>query len=335
MEDASDGVAAGNPLRQTVPPQAFSMPQVNGVQPAPLVLIGSKGEWLGRSLESVLESAGYAVIRVEGGQRSLELARRLKPDVVILDEDLGGMTGVGVCQALRDDPLFDHATPIFLSAPAPSADQVRQRSYSAGAWDYCSQPIDVEVLLLKMRNFVRAKRELEHARAEMVIDPATGVYTAHGLHRLADTLGALGRRQRESFSCVAVQPSASAGHSMAMQERSEVQAELISRLADLLDKNSRKSDVVGHLGDARFAILAPDTGDAGVLGLVDRIKRALELTKTNPGHKDWDLSIGYASVNDLGDSEIQVTDLIGRAQQALTHAYMLNRPLSFNDLTLN
>jgi PleD family two-component response regulator len=310
------------------------MPPVNGVQPAPLVLIGSKGEWLGRSLESVLESAGYAVIRVEGGQRSLELARRLKPDVVILDEDLGGMTGVAVCQALRDDPLFDHATPIFLSAPAPSADHIRQKSYSAGAWDYCSQPIDVEVLLLKMRNFVRAKRELEQAREDMVIDPSTGVYTAHGLHRLADTLGALARRQRESFACVAVQPSATAGHSM--QERVDVQAELVGRLADLLDKNSRRSDVVGHLGDARFAILAPDTGDAGVVGLVERIRRALEASKSNPSwHKDWDLSIGYASVNDLGDGEIQAADLIGRAQQALTHAYMLNRPLSFNDLTLN
>jgi PleD family two-component response regulator len=312
------------------------MPPVNGVQPAPLVLIGSKGEWLGRSLETVLESAGYAVIRVEGGQRSLELSRRLKPDVVILDEDLGGMTGVSVCQALRDDPLFDHATPIFISSPAPMADQVRQRAYSAGAWDYCSQPIDVEVLLLKMRNYVRAKRDLEQARADLVVDPSTGVYTAHGLHRWAETLGALARRQRESFACVAVQPSATTGHSMPMQDRTELQAELMTRLADLCRKNSRKSDVVGHLGDARFAILAPDTGDAGVLGLVERIRRALEANKSNPGwHKDWDLSIGYASVNDLGDADIQATDLIGRAQQALTQAYMLNRPLGFNDLTLN
>src|SRR3982751_812165 len=140
------------------------MPQ-QPLQPAPLVLIGSKGEWLGRSLESVLESAGYAVIRVEGGQRSLELARRLRPDVVILDEDLGGMTGVAVCQALRDDPLFDHATPIIVSAPSPNSDQVRQRAYFAGAWDYCAQPIDVEVMLLKMRNYVRAKRELEQSKA--------------------------------------------------------------------------------------------------------------------------------------------------------------------------
>jgi PleD family two-component response regulator len=314
------------------------MVPVNGepLQPAPLVLIGSKGEWLGRSLESVLESAGYAVIRVEGGQRSLELARRLKPDVVILDEDLGGMAGVAVCQALRDDPLFDHATPIFLSAPAPSADQVRQRAFSAGAWDYCSQPIDVEVLLLKMRNYVRAKRELEHARADLVVDPSTGVYTARGLHRWAETLGALARRQRESFACVAVQPSAAAGHSLPMQERTELQAELMTRLAELCQKNSRRSDVVGHLGDARFAILAPDTGDTGVLGLVERIRRALEANKTHPGwHKDWDLSIGYASVNDLGDGDIEAIDLIGRAQQALTHAYMLNRPLGFNDLTIN
>jgi PleD family two-component response regulator len=306
------------------------------LQPAPLVLIGSKGEWLGRSLESVLEAAGYAVIRVEGGQRSLELARRLRPDVVILDEDLGGMTGVAVCQALRDDPLFDHATPIFLSAPAPAADQARQRAFFAGAWDFCSQPIDVEVLLLKMRNFVRAKRELEQSRADLMVDPSTGVYSAHGLHRWAETLGALASRQKKSFACVAVQPSAATGHAMSMQQRNDATNDLMTRLADLCQKNSRRSDVVGHLGDSRFAILAPDTGDAGVLGLVERIRKALETSKSNPGwNKDWDLSIGYSSVNDLGTGEVNATDLIGQAQQALTHAYMLNRPLGFKDLTLN
>ena len=311
------------------------MPSDQPMQPAPLVLISSKGEWLGRSLESVLETAGYAVIRTEGGQRSLELARRLRPDVVILDEDLGGMSGVSVCQALRDDPLFDHATPIFVSSPAPAADQVRQRAFSAGAWDYCSQPIDVEVLLLKMRNYVRAKRELEMSRSDLMVDPSTGVYTAHGLHRLAETLGSLARRQRESFACVAVQPAANGAKSLSVEQQAAAQLDLMSRLADLCQKNSRRSDVVGHLGDARFAILAPDTGDAGVVGLVERIRKALEASKANPGWQNFDLSIGYAAVNDLGDGDVNATDLIGRAQQALTHAYMLNRPLGFNDLTIS
>src|SRR3954465_6491259 len=170
------------------------------VDVAPLVLVASDDEWLGRSIERVLQSASYAVIRVEGGKRTLELARRLRPDAIVLDQDLAGMPGVSVCEALRDDDHFDHATPIFVTAPAPSADRVRSRAYLAGAWDYCSQPLDVELMLLKLRNYVRAKRDLERARSELMVDPKTGLYSAHGLHRWADTLGAIAQRQRGGFA---------------------------------------------------------------------------------------------------------------------------------------
>lgn len=300
------------------------------VEVKPLVLIASDGEWLGRSLESVLESSGYAVVRSQGGERSLELARRLRPDAIILDHDLSGITGIMVCQALRDDPQFDHAAPIILTAPAPAAEQIRSRAYAAGAWDYCSQPIDAEMLLHKIRNYVRAKREVEAARAELMVDPATGTYSAHGLERWAETLGSLARRQREAFACVAVQPSA--GHGPDHTNRS-ADAEFQRRLANLCQTNSRSSDVVGHLGGARFAILAPDTDNTGVMGLVNRIQNALRVSKD--ASPDWDLSIGYAAVKDLGEGKVNANELMGRAQSALTHAYMLNRPMSFDDLSVS
>jgi diguanylate cyclase (GGDEF)-like protein len=303
------------------------------VEHRPLVLIASDGEWLGRSLESVLESSGYAVVRTQGGQRALELARRLRPDALVLDQDLGGMTGVSVCQALRDDPLFDHSAPIFVTAPAPAAEHVRSRAYIAGAWDYCSQPIDVELLLLKLHNYVRAKRELEAARSKLMVDPVTGLYSEHGLGRWANTLGALARRQREGFACVAVQPAAGTGPD---HSKNSVELDMIKRVAELCQNNSRTSDVVGHLGGSRFAILAPNTDNTGVLGLVERLRRALRASQASAGGRaEWDLSIGYAAVQDLGDGNVNAADLMGRAQAALTHAYMLNRPLSFDDLPVS
>src|SRR5438876_9306555 len=94
-----------------------------------LVLIASEGEWLGRSLENVLESNGYSVLRVESGRRALELSRRTKPDAILLDDSLPDISGVDVCRALRDDPLFSHATPIFLMAAVQHASRVRTAAY--------------------------------------------------------------------------------------------------------------------------------------------------------------------------------------------------------------
>jgi CheY-like chemotaxis protein len=83
-----------------------------------LVLIASQGEWVGRSVESVLELNGYTVLRVEGGRRALDVARRTNPDALILDVSLSEMGGIEVCRALTSDPLFDPSTAIFIRARA-------------------------------------------------------------------------------------------------------------------------------------------------------------------------------------------------------------------------
>src|SRR5437867_12041091 len=111
---------------------------------APLVLIASGGEWVGRSLENVLESNGYTVLRVESGRRALELARRTNPDAILLDDSLADIDAVDVCHALRDDPLFNRATPIFITAAAQHASRVRSAAYASGAWEYCTHPLDVD-----------------------------------------------------------------------------------------------------------------------------------------------------------------------------------------------
>jgi CheY-like chemotaxis protein len=115
-----------------------------------LVLIASEGEWVGRSLENVLELNGYTVLRVDSGRRALELARRTNPDAILLDDSLADIDAVDVCRALRDDPLFNRATPLFITASAQHASRVRAAAYAAGAWEYCTHPLDVDMLLAKL-----------------------------------------------------------------------------------------------------------------------------------------------------------------------------------------
>src|SRR5260221_4833326 len=146
-----------------------------------LVLIASHGEWVGRSVESVLELNGFTVLRVAGGRRALDLARRVNPDALLLDDTLTEMGGVEVCRALRDDPLFDHSIPIFVTSPAPASNRLRLTAYEAGAWDFCSQPLDVEALLLKLNTYLRAGRGRRDLQASSLIHPLTPLSTASGL----------------------------------------------------------------------------------------------------------------------------------------------------------
>lgn len=312
-----------------------------------LVLVASGGEWEGRSFESVLELNDYRVVRVERGRRALELARRTPFDALFLDTALSDMGGIEVCRALRDDPLFDHATPILVTSAAPAAHRASTPAYAAGAWEYCSQPIDVETLMLKLATFVRAAAAVRDARAAALLDPTTGLYSAHGLEQLAKQLGARAVRNREPLACVAVQPRPSAdarvlaGGEYASEDvaRDILTHEALVEVMEVCRDESRRSDVIGYLGRSRVAILAPETDAAGAERFVGRLSRALEQAGTTGTKRGvTSLSAGYCAIDDLSAAGIEPAELVRRAEVALDHAVpsrIESPPVNFDQLTIN
>ena len=234
----------------------------------------AEGEWVGRSLENVLESNGYTVLRVESGRRALEIARRTNPDAVLLDDSLPDIGAVDVCRALRDDPLFNHSTPIIITAAAQHASRVRAAAYAAGAWDYCTLPVDVETLLAKLGTFVRARHEIETVRSKALFDRLTGLYTEYGLQHWVEQLGARALRKREAIACVVVAPEV-ADLVGGVADSAEQSTEALAEVTDVCRAQARRSDILGYLGGSRVAILAPDTDVAGVQRLIDRLQQAM------------------------------------------------------------
>ena len=76
-------------------------------------LIACSDEWMCKSLQTLFQEKGYSATRISSGKEALQLARRNGFDVVLLDESVDELPAVDVCLALRDDPLFDHATPFL------------------------------------------------------------------------------------------------------------------------------------------------------------------------------------------------------------------------------
>jgi len=295
---------------------------------SPLVLIASDGEWFARSLESVPELNGYLVHRSAGGSRAVEAAHSIRPDAILLDDAHSDMSTLGICRALRDDPLFDHSTPIVITSSAPSAHRVRTEAFAAGAWEYCGQPLDIEALLLKLSTFIRARREL--AMAQSLTDPITGLYSPLGLEQWAKKLGAMALRKHESIACVAVMstPGAIDG-TIALGEADD---EALNRMADVCHAQSRRSDVVGYLGQSRFAIIAPDTDAPGAQKLIARLREALSAAGGDEGSL---LRAGYCAITNVAAAAINPAELMRRAEAALEYAEVsgsAERTFSFDEL---
>ena len=299
----------------------------------PSALVGFSDEWMRRSMETVFQEKGYQVTRTGSGKEALRLARRGGFDVIMLDERIDQLNALDVCIALRDDPLFDHATPIVIVSSAHSSLPSRTAAYASGCWEYCHQPVDVDGLFLKLTTFLRARRELAEHQAKSLMDPSSGLYTEFGLQQLAEQLEARAVRNHEPIACLAFTSEQSENARSGVSSESASTA--FSDLANAVRGQARRSDVVAKKGESQLAVLAPGTDAAGARLLVARLQREIDSTRSSHG-SGLRLRAGICAVPDLALAKIDVSQLVQRAQSALAHVGATGHEpvMSFDDLPI-
>lgn len=100
-----------------------------------------------------LTNEGYEVITAKDGDEALEKARRIQPDLIVLDVMMPRKSGVEVCQLLRAQPAFKETLIIFLTALNDESTQVK--GLETGADDYISKPVSPRVLLSRINALFR------------------------------------------------------------------------------------------------------------------------------------------------------------------------------------
>lgn len=106
-------------------------------------------------LRDLLEAQGYVVSEAEDGPTALDLASRLSPHVVLLDVMMPGPDGIEVCRRLKAHPATAPIPVLLVSALSDRDD--RLRGIEAGASDFLSKPIDLDDVVLRVRNAVRSR----------------------------------------------------------------------------------------------------------------------------------------------------------------------------------
>jgi DNA-binding response OmpR family regulator len=303
-------------------------------------LVACSDEWMCRSLETVFAEKNFSVTRTQSGKQALKLARRGGFDVLMLDERMDDLSGLEVCIALRDDPLFDHATPIVILSQSHTTLPSRYAAYAAGAWEYCHQPVDFDALFLKIGTFLRARQQLAASQSTSLMDPSSGLYTTFGLQHLTEQLGARAVRNHEAFACLAFSPD---GQQAEPGQRStgEDESGAFDDIAHVVMDQRRKSDVIAKTGEMRLAILAPDTDAAGARLLVARLQRELDASTKNAagrGPGSTRLRAGYCAVSDLAAANVDLGELVHRAERALAHVFATGQRdsvVSFDELPVS
>src|ERR1700721_2064304 len=102
-----------------------------------------------------LEKEGFTLAGSQSGKGALELCRRERPDLVILDIMLPDSDGLDICKGIRAHPELGHIPVIFLTARASETDRIV--GLELGANDYIVKPFFVRELIARIKIHFRGQ----------------------------------------------------------------------------------------------------------------------------------------------------------------------------------
>ena len=124
----------------------------------------------------------YVVRSLDSFSRVGDEARAFQPDLILLDWNLPGVSGIDLCAELAEDPDLAGVPILFMTAHTSIADETR--GLQAGAADYIRKPISPELLKARIRNHLVVRHHLAGARHQLAVTA-----TAH--QRIAESKAAI------------------------------------------------------------------------------------------------------------------------------------------------
>jgi len=104
-----------------------------------------------------LEKEGFQLVGAQTGKGAVELCRRERPDLIILDIMLPDSDGLDICKGIRSHPELAHIPVIFLTARASETDRIV--GLELGANDYIVKPFFVRELIARIKIQFRTQRQ--------------------------------------------------------------------------------------------------------------------------------------------------------------------------------
>jgi CheY-like chemotaxis protein len=109
------------------------------------VLVADDERMIANTLAYILSASGFEAKAVYSGENAIEEARELKPDVLITDVVMGGMTGIEA--AMHINSLLPNCRIILFSGQASTADLLERASAKGHRFEILTKPVHPRVLL--------------------------------------------------------------------------------------------------------------------------------------------------------------------------------------------
>lgn len=119
------------------------------------VLVIDDSKFFQQEIKFQLRQRGYDVILADDAYQGVELAKREKPDIIILDLVMPEVDGLVACLKLKSNPKTKNIPVIICTSYSNIANA--EKAIGSGAIGFISKPIDIEILDAKIRKILRGE----------------------------------------------------------------------------------------------------------------------------------------------------------------------------------
>lgn len=117
-------------------------------------------------LEGYLQSCNHYIHIVDNGKNALEWAEKIKPDLILLDIMMPGISGFEVCERLKNEKTTKRIPVLFITSLSDS--DSHKKAIESGAEGFMVKPLNADLIVAYVKLFARMKKD--HDNAEQRLD---------------------------------------------------------------------------------------------------------------------------------------------------------------------
>src|ERR687884_1556686 len=137
---------------------------VIGVLSAAEVVVVEDDPVILNTLAYNLSRQGFGVQKATNGTEALKLARKLRPDLILLDIMLPGESGIWVCERIREEDR----DVVIIMITAKDAEEDKVKGFEAGADDYVTKPFGMKELVARINANLKRSTTLQEGRGKIL-----------------------------------------------------------------------------------------------------------------------------------------------------------------------
>lgn len=199
----------------------------------------------------------YKTFFATNGEKALELAQNMAPDIILLDIVMPEMDGFEVCQKLKSNPITCDIPVIFISAMSEIGDE--KKGLEVGAMDYITKPISPAIVKARVKNHLKLREAMQELKrlynTALDSNPMTGL---PGNNSVAKQIkNALDTQQNLSVIYSDLDNFKAFNDKYGFALGDEVIKFTCQVFQDVVDELNIKDAFIGHIGGDDFVLIVP------------------------------------------------------------------------------